>query len=133
MTDPKFQNVLQNIQSQLSTLGNLASTPQPSLAPYPQQDLFSLVKTAVQAEISKLGLNNRQNPMMNQIATPQEIPTGVSMLLPSIGSAFTKEQQEWLSQPQNIIGLPGYFMSNDGKAALNIILDSYQQFVQGKK
>ena len=52
-------------------------------------------------------------------------------ILPIIGAAFTTEQQEWISQPQNLLGIPGFLMSADGKALLGMMMESYQNFCKG--
>ena len=112
-----------------------------------------MITTAVQTEISKYGLDklaqqyqqqttgtvaqNMPNIPPSPTQTPQQNsaianPNQLASILPIIGSAYTTEQQEWISQPQNLLGIPGFLMSKDGKDLLVMALDSYQQFCKGE-
>jgi hypothetical protein len=140
MADPlQMQMMLSNLQNQITAMNGLTnpqqSTPaisQPNinqLVPNIQPDIYTMVKDAVQLEIKKLGLDNKQPLPQKQ----QSQTNPIASILPVIGAAYTKEQQEWISQPQNLIGIPGFLMSGYGKDVLNIALDEYQKFVQGTK
>jgi len=76
--------------------------------------------------IAKTPTIPNQNPQLSNNSVNQN-PLG--FLLPIIGEAFTKDQQEWLSQPQILMGIPGFLMSGDGKTILNMMLDSYKEFL----
>ena len=131
MNTPPTQPIV-NTQQPLNPIG--ASTLQP--------DIFSMVKTAVQSELSRLGLGNNLSPnQVSPVAVGQSTQQQTQQLLnslnqnplnfvlPVIGQAFSKEQQEWISQPQVLMGIPGFLMSSDGKAILNMMYDSYKEFL----
>lgn len=140
MTDPvQLQMMLSNLQNPgLATFQQLPNTMN-NLQP----DIFNMVRTAVQSELARLGLGNKvttpavtagmpaSNPNMPQSSTPAANP--VSAILPIIGAAYTQEQQEWISQPQHLIGIPGFLMSDSGKTLLNMALDEYQKFSTQQK
>lgn len=48
---------------------------------------------------------------------------------PVMASVFTKEQQLWLSQPQNLVGLPGFLRTPEGRDLLTKLLQDYQKFM----
>ena len=166
MTTPlQTQMMLNNLQNQIAAISNINSQPNSTtnssqLSPPPQffnniatPDIYSMITTAVQTEISKYGLDklaqqyqqqttgtvaqNMPNIPPSPTQTPQQNsaianPNQLASILPIIGSAYTTEQQEWISQPQNLLGIPGFLMSKDGKDLLVMALDSYQQFCKGE-
>jgi len=67
-------------------------------------------------------------PPVQQQQIPQQYGSGLASLLPIIGSAFTTEQQLWLSQPNRLAGLPNFFLAPEGKALLNHFLGTYQTY-----
>lgn len=136
----QMQMMLANIQNQLNTLNGMATpatvTPPPTTPTYPAisptpPDINAMIKAGIQSELSRLGINapkagavGAANNNVPNIPTPNP----AAALLPIIGAAFNTAQQEWISQPQNLLGIPGFLMSSDGKSLLNMALESYQQF-----
>lgn len=104
---------------------------------------MSSMKDAFDSGLIRLGLGNNITPnqLQSSVASAQPSPqqsqqllnslnqNPLSFILPVIGQAFTKDQQEWLSQPQILMGIPGFLMSSDGKTILNMMLDSYKDFL----
>lgn len=146
MSDPaQLQQVIQGLQSQINTLSSMVSNLNTvSVQPSFQQatpNVSEMVKAAVAAEMSKIKLEE----VKTSIAQPQSLPVVANQqkqeesfglpggfmkgLLPILGAAFSEEQQQWLSKPQNLLGIPGFLMSKDGKDMLSMALDAYQSHV----
>jgi len=157
MQDPaQLKMMLDNIQSQLASVSMLAGqaaqpsfpvAPQvlPSLQPNDVKELVNQIMDARDAKVAAEALRAQQNagavpPVQTAVTSPSAqvpqkplIPSGspIEAVLAMIGPAFTEQQQVWLSKPQNLMGLPGFLMSKDGKALLVMALETYQQFLGG--
>lgn len=70
-------------------------------------------------------------PPQPTVEQPPMIPSSASALLPLIGAAFSKEQQLWISQSANLLALPGFLTSPEGKTMLVQNLEAYQRYMAG--
>jgi hypothetical protein len=92
-----------------------------------------VVETQVQVPVP-LQTQQVQEAAPIQASTNPSNPSGGNMweiLKPIVGAAFTKEQQLWLSHPNNLLALPGFLMTAEGRHVLIKTLEAYQYFVSG--
>lgn len=127
----------------------LATTPAPINQQPSQQDLVQLIREVIKSERlvditpATTALPTEQTvalpaPQPEQIALPapkqestqpsESSTMQASFLLPILGTAFTKEQQLWISQPSNLMGLASYITTTEGKAVMNYALEAYQKY-----
>lgn len=133
-----IQQLLTNLQNQIAGITGNYVAPIPTPAPQPVPDINTMIKNAVQEEIQKLSQHKKDEPLVlpptNGIQ-PQQLlnlltnNNPILSLIPIIGAAFTLDQQEWISQPENLNRIPNFLQSKEGKTLLQMSLESYQQYL----
>lgn len=107
-----------------------------------QDELSAYVRSLVKNE---MGTQQRQSvditPQPEQpMALPEPTPSPTPAIAPPQGmfwdtlrpimaSVYTQDQQIWLSQPSNLVGLPGFLRTPEGRSILTKTLEDYQRFM----
>jgi hypothetical protein len=129
MTDfNQLQMMLNNVQSQISAVSNLI-TNQPKMQ-YP--DVSSMIRSAVQAELNR---NQKQVPAILQQNNQQPnnlLQQVQGNFLQSIGTIFTTEEQEYMSNPSHLLRVPEFMNSKEGKDLVAMFMESFKSFIGNK-
>jgi hypothetical protein len=127
MYNPNIDTTISSIQSLLSNLKTVAHSQTPSVnAPFPN-NFQEMIDSAVAKSL--------ENIASTRIITEQELATTPepSQLETKINQfaeiLLTTEQISWLSDPTIISGLPLFFKSEKGKAAVGLLFSEYQDYV----
>ncbi len=113
------------MQTQLNGLSNYVEQSKKPVESNNLLDVSSLVRTQVKEELAR---HKAEEVKQKEIAT-KESNTGLSTILPIVGSALTESQQLWLSKPDVLMKLPNFLADNSGKEALQILVEEFKTFL----
>ena len=129
MTDfNQLQMMLNNVQNQISAVSNLI-TNQPKMQ---YHDVSSMVRAAVQAELNR---NQKQVPAILQQNNQQPnnlLQQVQGNFIQSIGTIFTTEEQEYMSNPNHLLRVPEFMNSKEGKDLVAMFMESFKSFIGNK-
>jgi hypothetical protein len=109
--------LIQQLEQQLAQLKATAAAAQAIPTALARPDIQAMIA----AEVSKTSVPSAQ---------PSAVPNETAVMMALLGSAFTEDQQMWISA--NVKSLPAFIVSDAGKASLNKLLYEFQSFMTPK-
>ena len=127
-TEQRIAQLQLQLAQQTQQMGIPLPTVQP---PVKQESTEEMISRLLDEKLSKL-IPVANNPVAVVEEAPAEPLDYGTQLLVAIGSAITKEQQQWLSDVDNQIGIPVFLNTADGQAITRRFFKTYIEYKDAK-